>query len=237
MTPNPISLHFVILAGGESTCFGAPKIAAEFQEEPMIYRILAEIKASGVHTDPVYLSVKNRTQWKVILSILEEFADVDMLSDFKIKCFFAPDDWIVVEAIYDSTNENEFAPIFGLYSVFQQIIEGYVQVLPCDLPHFTHEELLKFLESFLELQDYDELLPSAFVPRWRNGEIEPLLSLYTVDAFLDEIEYQILEDMYDLEVLFDKIEDIRYVSIEDLWPDKNIRERIFSTLTDYIDQE
>lgn len=237
MASDQIPLYFVILAGGESTCFGVPKIVAEFQEEPMIYRILSEIKASGLHSDPVYLSVKNRTQWKVILSILEEFADIEILSDYKITCNFAQDDAVMVEAIYDSTNENEFAPIFGLYSVFQQIVEGFVQVIPCDLPNLTHEEILKILQPYLELRNLEELMPAAIIPKWQNGEIEPLLSFYSVEVFLDALENQILEGNYDLEPLFEDIDDIRYISIEETWSDKDFRDQLFSNLSENIAEE
>ncbi len=225
-------LHFAILAGGQLTRFGSPKVVCEYQEEPLILRIFAEILALSIHIDPIYLSVKNRTQWKYILSVLENFIQIQPISDYKVECSFSKDDTFQVEAIYDSTNELEFSPIFGIYSVFQQVVEGYVQIIPCNLPYFTHIEIEQLLAEFQSLHQIKHSSISALVPRWNNGDLEPLISLYSVEKFLDIIELQIIQGNYDLEEIFAEESEIFFCQIEDLWPEEDRRLQIFERLTE-----
>ncbi len=74
-----------------------------------------------------------------------------------------------IEIVYDLESSVP-SPLVGIVSALKSIETPYLLVLPCDAP-FPSVQLLKYLIS---------LIPNhgAVVPRWPNGWIEPLHSIY-----------------------------------------------------------
>ena len=80
-----------------------------------------------------------------------------------------------VELAFDPLPES--SPLVGIYSGLLKVRGEYTLVLPCDAP-FLKSELLERL--FEEADGFD-----AAIPIWRNGNIEPLISVYKSDAMLE----------------------------------------------------
>jgi molybdopterin-guanine dinucleotide biosynthesis protein A len=118
----------------------------------------------------------------------------------------------IVEDVEQSTDKINYsrAAIFGLRSIFKAVSTGIIQVLPCDTPYFN-AELMNILISKCPKSD---LKWAAIVPRWKNGFIEPLNSIYRAEFFRDIIEQNLIRNDLKLKSLFNKNSIINYFDIE-----------------------
>jgi len=99
-------------------------------------------------------------------------------------------------------------PLIGLYSGLRQICSEYAVVLPCDSP-FINREVLRCL--FSKVRGVD-----AVIPRWPNGYIEPLHSIYKVSASLKHSQEAIGERKFKILDMIDRLEKPEFVSVESL---------------------
>jgi len=79
-----------------------------------------------------------------------------------------------VEVLEDAT--AELGPVGGILTGAQTLKAAYTAVLPCDSP-FIEPRLVGYLFKRAEKAD-------AAIPRWPKGYIEPLHSIYSVEALL-----------------------------------------------------
>ena len=107
-----------------------------------------------------------------------------------------------------SDYHTEVGPMMGIYSGLKQTSYDYVLVLPCDAP-FINIELLRYLLSIAEGND-------AVIPRWDNGFVEPLHSVYRSDSSLEAIEEALENGEKSVLDLIKRLKRIRYVSVDDL---------------------
>jgi molybdopterin-guanine dinucleotide biosynthesis protein A len=82
---------------------------------------------------------------------------------------FFPQDQIVVDIL-----PEPICPLVGAITAFKHASNPYTQLLPCDSP-LIHPIFFEILWSMVE--DYQ-----AAVPRWPNGWIEPLHSVYHTET-------------------------------------------------------
>jgi len=93
----------------------------------------------------------------------------------------------------------------------------YVAVVPCDAP-FLNPKIL--VELFKRAEGHD-----AAIPRWPNGYLEPLHSIYRRQAVIDVAQELMRRGSRSILRLIESLRDVVYVSIEEL---KLIDERLLT---------
>ena len=104
--------------------------------------------------------------------------------------------------------DTNVGPMMGLYSGLKHSFNDYILVLPCDAP-FMNIELLRYLLSISN--GYD-----AVIPRWENGFIEPLHSVYRADSSLKAIEEALQNGERSVLDLIKRLDRVKYVPVEEL---------------------
>ena len=95
-------------------------------------------------------------------------------------------------------------PLAGAISGLTETKAEYALLLPCDMP-FLSKDILAFLLDICVGRN-------AVVPRWPNGNIEPLHAVYNVKPAL-AAAYKALEDkQLTMRAMIDKLRCVRYVS-------------------------
>lgn len=97
-------------------------------------------------------------------------------------------------------------PIGGIYSALNCSLHDRVVVIASDMP-FLDARLLDVLKR--------EKDAKLVVPRWKNGFTEPLASLYT-RSLIPQIEEMLRQGEFQISKLFEKVESVRWLVIEDL---------------------
>lgn len=121
-----------------------------------------------------------------------------------------PSDTIIVEDL-----ERSIGPLIGIYSGMKKSSSEYSLVLPCDSP-FLNLDLLNFLLT--NARTYD-----AVIPRWPNGFIEPLHSVYHVPSSIEAIENSIVKGEKRIQDFIKRLKKVKYIEINDLRKfDKNL---------------
>ncbi len=73
---------------------------------------------------------------------------------------------------------NDFGPLSGFLSGLEHASCDFCLIIGCDMP-FINPEVVKLMFGLLSASGYD-----AIVPRWENGMLEPLHSVYRRDPTL-----------------------------------------------------
>ncbi|MFQ6106237.1 MAG: molybdenum cofactor guanylyltransferase [Thermoplasmata archaeon] len=94
-------------------------------------------------------------------------------------------------------------PLGGIYSALKNARHERVLVIACDMPHIDSRILNLLLAHDAEL----------VVPRWRNGYLEPLCSVYS-KKHAREIEEMLEEGTLKISRLFQRVEGIKFPTIE-----------------------
>ncbi len=108
-----------------------------------------------------------------------------------------------------SSEDNLRTPLLGLYSLFKELKQlGYkkVFVLSCDNP-FIKPEVLEFFMGIS--YGYD-----LCIPKWENGFVEPLFTIYPIKKAYKTAKYSLEKKKYKLTNIINQKWKIRYVSIE-----------------------
>ncbi|MFX1303884.1 MAG: molybdenum cofactor guanylyltransferase [Promethearchaeota archaeon] len=193
-------LAIAILIGGKSTRFGSDKGIFEYHGKPLISY---QLETLGKKKYDIFLVAKSKAQVnnyleKIILRNIMAFIidDNNIISDLTIH-----------------------TPLIGLYSAFKELNNlGYEKsfILSCDLP-LIKLDVIEFLikNSF----EYD-----CCIPKWNNGFLEPLFTIYPVKKALIKAEKNVKKNIYKLTNLLDENWKINYISIESLIQplDKNL---------------
>ena len=100
------------------------------------------------------------------------------------------------------------SPLMGVYSGLIHLRSEYAVVLPCDSP-FINTYMLRYLVGGAEGAD-------AVVPRWPNGYIESLHSVYKVACTLKASDVAMNEGDFRIYNMIVKLKRMVYVSVEEL---------------------
>ena len=87
--------------------------------------------------------------------------------------------------VFDS--RKDFGPLAGILSGLEKASFQYSLVIGCDMPHIN-EGVVEFLFEIAEAGGYD-----AVVPRWENGMLEALHSVYRNKQMLDATKKAVRE--------------------------------------------
>ncbi|UCG36626.1 MAG: molybdenum cofactor guanylyltransferase [Candidatus Bathyarchaeota archaeon] len=95
-------------------------------------------------------------------------------------------------------------PLVGALRGFTSVQSSYSLLLPCDTPLLSTEILSFLLEICVG--------KSAAIPRWPNGNIEPLHSAYNALAAAKAAERALQEQRFDMRAMISNMNYTRYVS-------------------------
>ncbi|MFX1564493.1 MAG: molybdenum cofactor guanylyltransferase [Promethearchaeota archaeon] len=128
-----------------------------------------------------------------VIIIVHSKADQDLFSKYISK-----------DQILTDENNEMRCPLVGAFTAFQHAKSPYTQLLPCDSP-LIHNMFFEILWNMVENHH-------AAVPRWPNGWVEPLHSVYATDIARD-IATQCLEAKeYRMQCLIKRIGRVIYLS-------------------------
>jgi molybdopterin-guanine dinucleotide biosynthesis protein A len=113
--------------------------------------------------------------------------------------------------------ERGWGPLMGILTGCKRARAEYVAVVPCDAP-FLNPKIL--VELFKRAEGHD-----AAIPRWPNGYLEPLHSIYRRQAVIDVAQELMRRGSRSILRLIESLRDVVYVSIEEL---KLIDERLLT---------
>ncbi|WXG41504.1 MAG: molybdenum cofactor guanylyltransferase [Candidatus Freyarchaeum deiterrae] len=105
------------------------------------------------------------------------------------------------------------SPLNGAYTAFENCKQKYLYILSCDMP-FVNTEVLKLLREIITTE-------GAVVPRWPNGNIEPLHAVYRAKPSLEAAEKALSENRMDMLSMIKNLRSVLYLStlvIEQLDP-------------------
>lgn len=217
-----MDIFIAILAGGKSDRFGSNKAIFKIDGVPIISKLLLEIPKLTIKPRSVFISLHDKSQKDEILKSIRAHIKLKKTKDTEFILNFAGKSekakipmkiiFDIVQDIENNTgkNINSRASIYGFRSVFKAVSAGFVQILPCDTPYFN-AEIMDLLMAKCLKQNHDW---EAIVPRWKNGFIEPLNSIYRTKKFNDVIEQNLLRNDLKLRSLFNGNSKIQYFDIE-----------------------
>jgi molybdopterin-guanine dinucleotide biosynthesis protein A len=104
--------------------------------------------------------------------------------------------------------ERGWGPLMGILTGCKRAYAEYVVVVPCDAP-FLNPKIL--MELFKRAEGHD-----AAIPRWPNGYLEPLHSVYRRQAVLDVAQELMKKGSRSIIRLIESLRDVVYVSVEEL---------------------
>jgi molybdopterin-guanine dinucleotide biosynthesis protein A len=100
------------------------------------------------------------------------------------------------------------SPLLGMVTGLSHAHSKYAAVLPCDAP-FVNGEIINYLFQRCLGKD-------AAIPRWPNGNIEPLHAVYRVKPALEAGEKALRRGDLNVRSMIDNLENVVYVHTEEL---------------------
>lgn len=104
--------------------------------------------------------------------------------------------------------EHEKSPLVGIVTGFQSMRSEYSLVLSCDTP-FVKERVLEFL--------FDKAADSeAAIPKWPNGDLEPLQSVYKVKSALPAAKVALIQHGFRIVDMIRRLGVVTYVPVREI---------------------
>ncbi len=100
--------------------------------------------------------------------------------------------------------EDFQSPLVGASAGFEASSGDYSLLVPCDTPFISVEAVRLLFEVCFNVD--------AVIPRWPNGYIEPLQSVYRTEAALEAARTSLLNGRRDLHSMISLLGRIRYMS-------------------------
>ena len=160
----------IILCGGMSTRMGQDKGSMLIEGKPMILHVIETV--SDI-VDEIVVVLRDAERVETYKNMLE-FMNLDFGVELKVDLKFCTD------IIRDE------GPLVGILTGLSHIKSSRALVLPCDSPYISKSFILKMFQ-LSEDDEYD-----AVVPRYLDGKMEPLHSIYRKRS--EGIIQKILED-------------------------------------------
>lgn len=136
----------------------------------------------------------------VVYSIVEETIIVTRtIERAKQYCKLVPSN---VRFVVDNCEAT--GPLVGSLTGFTVAQGKYCVVLPFDTPFVSRELVLLLFDLCIGR--------SAVIPRWPNGQIEPLYAVYRVDAAKSAAEATLAEGRLDMRGMIERMRSVRFLS-------------------------
>ena len=188
----------IILCGGMSQRMGKDKGSMFVQGKPMALHVLEAVENV---VDEVVLVLRDEKQIEAYKKLLKSF-EIDFNADSKLSL----DLRICTDIIKDQ------GPLVGILTGLSNIKSNEALVLPCDSPFVSKSFVLKIFSFYDE--DKGENKFDAVVPRWSDGRIEPLHSIYKKDN-KEKIEKILKGNSRDVKSLIGMI-NVKFIDINSL---------------------
>jgi molybdenum cofactor guanylyltransferase len=192
----------IILCGGLSQRMGKDKGSMFIQGKPMVLHVLEAVENI---VDEVVLVLRDEKQVNAYKKILKSF-EIDLNSNLKSN--FKINIKICTDIIKDQ------GPLVGILTGLSRIKSDEALVLPCDSPFVSKSFVLKIFSFYDENKGEDGSRFDAVVPRWPDGRIEPLHSIYKKDN-KEKIEKILKDDLRNVKSLIEMI-NVKFVAVESL---------------------
>ncbi len=100
--------------------------------------------------------------------------------------------------------DSRQTPLGGALSGLEAAQGEYSLLLPCDTP-FVSKDILSLLLDLC-------VNKNAAIPRWPNGNIEPLQAAYCTEPTLEAARKAVKEDKRNMLAMVNKLQGVRYIS-------------------------
>jgi len=181
---------FIVLCGGKSKRMGQDKGSMSLNGRPMILYILKTISHFADEIVLILRDDKQSDEYKKL------FKNQILINNINIKIF--------TDTVKDQ------GPLGGIFSGLQHVVSNQAMVLPCDSP-FVSEFFIKRMLELSKSTAYE-----SFVPKWSDGRLEPLHSIYKKDT-QDIIQKLLEEDILDVKSYINKL-NVKFIDVESLDP-------------------
>ena len=179
---------FIVLCGGKSTRMGQDKGSFSINGKPMIIHVLETL---ALVADEIVIVLRDENQ---VDDYKQLFDSLTSNNKTKLK--------ICTDILKDQ------GPLAGILTGLKNIKSDKAMVIPCDSP-FVTEFFVNKMFKFSEEADFD-----AFVPKWSNGKLEPLHSIYKKDL-QPVIQKLLYKHKRDVKSFIDKLK-VEYIDAESL---------------------
>jgi molybdenum cofactor guanylyltransferase len=179
---------FIVLCGGKSTRMGQDKGTYRIDGKPMIIHV---IETLAQFADEIVIVLRDENQVDDYKQLLN-----GLTSNNKTKLKICTDIF------------KDQGPLAGILTGLEKIKSDKAMVIPCDSP-FVTDFFVNKMFSFSEEGDFE-----AFVPKWSNGDLEPLHSIYKKDL-QPVIQKLLYKHIRDVKSLIDKLK-VKYIDAESL---------------------
>ncbi|MFB0562783.1 MAG: molybdenum cofactor guanylyltransferase [Candidatus Lokiarchaeia archaeon] len=96
------------------------------------------------------------------------------------------------------------SPLVGAYTAFENCEDDYLYILSCDMP-LVNTEVLRLMREVITTEN-------AVIPRWPNGYIEPLHSIYRTKPSREAAKKALEENRRDIRSLLKNLDKVLYLS-------------------------
>lgn len=172
--------------------------------QPVSVAILAGGRSNRFKPSKALAMVAGKPLFLHVVDACEAYANEILIvvhseNDRELLSAHYPEEQIIIDIKTDIR-----CPLAGALTAFQYAKSPYTQLLPCDSP-LIHEMFFEILWSMVE-NHY------AAVPRWPNGWIEPLHSVYATEIAEEVASTCLYEENRRMQCLIDNIGRVIYLS-------------------------
>jgi molybdenum cofactor guanylyltransferase len=178
---------FILLCGGKSRRMGQDKGSMNLNGKPMIIHV---IKTLLNVADEIVIVLRDKNQVDNYNKIF------DQLKKDRSKLHLFTD---ILE---------DMGPLAGILTGLENISSDKAMVVPCDSP-FVTEYFVNEMFQYSTEPEFD-----AFVPKWPDGRLEPLHSIYKKDLKTN-IKKLLKEDIRDVKSLIMEL-NVKYIEVNSL---------------------
>jgi molybdopterin-guanine dinucleotide biosynthesis protein A len=178
---------FILLCGGKSRRMGQDKGSMNLNGKPMIIHVIKNLISVA---DEVVVVLRDKNQVEDYSKIFEQ------LQSNRSKLH-----------IFTDTFEDK-GPLAGILTGLENIKSDKAMVVPCDSP-FVSEYFVNKIFQYSSEPEFD-----AFVPRWPDGKLEPLHSIYKKDLKSNILKL-LKRDIRDVKSLIMEL-NVKYIDVDSL---------------------
>jgi molybdopterin-guanine dinucleotide biosynthesis protein A len=178
---------FILLCGGKSRRMGQDKGSMNLNGKPMIIHVIKNLISVA---DEVVVVLRDKNQVEDYSKIFEQ------LQSNRSKLH-----------IFTDTFEDK-GPLAGILTGLENIKSDKAMVVPCDSP-FVSEYFINKIFQYSSEPEFD-----AFVPRWPDGKLEPLHSIYKKDLKSNILKL-LKRDIRDVKSLIMEL-NVKYIDVDSL---------------------
>jgi molybdopterin-guanine dinucleotide biosynthesis protein A len=178
---------FILLCGGKSRRMGQDKGSMSLNGKPMIIHVIKNIIAVA---DEIIVVLRDKNQ-------VDDYNKIfDQLQSNRSKLH------IFTDILKDK------GPLAGILTGLENITSDKAMIIPCDSP-FASEYFVNKMFLYSNEPNFD-----AFVPKWPDGKLEPLHSIYKKDLKSNILKL-LKEDIRDVKSLIKEL-NVKYIDVGSL---------------------